>query len=438
VNGQLSRRAVLLGGAGCLLAACGGAGVLDSPALGGADFGTKATGTVQLWVRAATQALSAPIVAKFNATHPELNVVLTAIPDGQYVTKLATAIRGRNVPDVVDVDDINSTLLAYHDALTDITELVRPLPYLAKLSPGHLNLATLNDRIYALPYAADVSVLHFNKTLFTKAGLDPTKPPSSLTEVVTAARAINKLGGGVKGISFGGNSPGIMGFTGLPSVWASKDYLFRGAPGAQTANIADNRALRAFLQAYQTMWAEGLAEASSRTESGGTWGKDFLTGKVGIWPGNEGALVGSGLTKEFAPEVGVVPLPGAVSGTSVFDGGDNIAIPRGAKNASGAWEYIQFALQTDQQSLLPDAGYTPIRSDVATPAFRVKYPRTAVAVDALPTGYAEKTIAYNTAVNQTSGPFFTMWTRAVFDGDVDGAISAAQTGFTRALGQAQT
>ncbi|MET3805503.1 multiple sugar transport system substrate-binding protein [Nakamurella sp. UYEF19] len=438
MNAGLSRRAVLLGGAGLLLAACGGAGVLDSPDLSAAGFGTKATGTVQLWVRAATQALSAPIVTKFNNTHHDLNVVMTAIPDTQYVTKLATAIRGRNVPDVVDVDDINSTLLAYHDALTDITDLVKPLPYLDKLSPGHLNLATLGGRIYALPYAADVSVLHFNKTLFTKAGLDPAKPPASLAEVVAAARAITKLGDGIKGISFGGNNPGIMGFIGLPSVWASKDYLFRGEPGNQTANVADNRALRTFLQAYQTMWAEGLATTSSRTESGATWGKDFLTGKIGIWPGNEGALVGGGLTKEFATEVGVVPLPGAVSGTCVFDGGDNIAIPRGARNASGAWEYIQFALQTEQQSLLPEAGYTPIRSDVATAVFRAKYPRTAVAVDALPTGYAEKTIAYNTAVNQTSGPFFTMWTRAVFDGDVDGAFAAAQTGFTRALGQAQT
>jgi multiple sugar transport system substrate-binding protein len=192
------------------------------------------------------------------------------------------------------------------------------------------------------------------------------------------------------------------------------------------------------LEFYRDVWHDGLSSPSSRTETGATWGKDFLAGTVGLWPGNEGALIGNGITPAFAKQVGAVALPGAVSGSSVFAGGDNIAIPRGAKNASGAWEYIQYALQTAQQATLPQSGYTPIRSDVATAQFDAKYPRTAVALKALPRGYAPKTLAYNTAVNQVSGPFFAMFSSAVFGGNVDGAIHQAQTGFERALTQAET
>ncbi len=70
-----------------------------------------------------------------------------------------------------------------------------------------------------------------------------------------------------------------------------------------------------------------------------------------------------------------------------------------------------------QQSSLPAAGYTPVRTDVATKAFVRRYPRTAVALRALDqVGYAPKTLAYNTAVNQVSGPFFQMFTEVVFHG----------------------
>jgi multiple sugar transport system substrate-binding protein len=425
-----------LGALALLVSACAGAGTLPSPKITGAGFGQHAHGTVHLWVRAATQAASVPIVTSFNKSHPGLKVELTAIPDTQYVTKLSTAIRGRLVPDVVDIDDINSTLLAYHDALTDITALAKKLPYLHQLSPAHLNLATYRGRIYAVPFAADISALYYNKKLFRQAGLDPAKPPTSLDQVLTDARAINKLGHGIKGFSFGGDSPGIMGFTGLPSIWATKNTLFRGDLGEQAAHISDNPALRKLLQFYRDVWAQGLSQPSSQTETGATWGKDFLAGTVGIWPGNEGVLI-AGMTPAFAKNVGVVALPGALRGSSVFAGGDNIAIPRGAKNASGAWEYIQYAQQLAQQATMPASGFTPVRIDIATPAFAKKYPRTAVILKALATGYAEKTLAYNTAVNQVSGPWFSMFTSAVFGGNVAGAIRKGQTGFDRALTQAQ-
>lgn len=421
------------------MSACAGAGVLPAPDVSAAGFGSGATGTVRLWVRAATQALSKPIVDSFNRTHPGLKVVMTAIPDTQYVTKLATAIRGRSVPDIVDVDDINSTLLAYHEAFTNLTTLIKQLPYYRQLSPGHLNLATVGGKIYAAPYAADVSVLNYNKALFARAGLDPNRPPTTLAQVLADARAISKLGGGIKGFSFGGNSPGIMGFTALPSVWASGARLFAGPLNNQRATIAGNTALVKTLRFYHDVWAQGLSQPSSRTESGATWGKDFLAGKVGIWPGNEGALVAGGITKSFAADIGVAPLPGAVSGSSVFDGGDNIAIPRGARNASGAWEFIRYALQKSQQGKLPTSGFTPIRADVLTPAFAASFPRTAVALKSLTTtGYAEKTLAYNTAINQVSGPWFALFTQAVFHGGVTAAVAAAQPAFANTLRQALT
>jgi multiple sugar transport system substrate-binding protein len=421
-----------------VLAGCGG--TLPSPDVTRPGFGEHATGTVHLWVRAATQAGSAPIVKSFNKSHRDVQVDMTVIPDAQYITKLATAIRGRSVPDVVDVDDINSSLLAYHEALTDLTPLIDRLPYRDKLSQAHQSLATYRGHEYGVPYLADISVLYYNKDLFRQAGLDPSRPPRTLRDVLAAAQKITGLGHGIKGFSFGGNSPGIVGFTTLPSVWAEpKDRPFTGPLSHQRANVADNPGMRAMLRFYRAVWRDKLSSPSSLTETGPTWGKDFLAGKVGIWPGNEGALIADGISKQFAKKVGVVALPGAIGGSSVFAGGDNIAIPRGAHNASGAWEYIRYALRLSQQSSLPAGGFTPVRTDIATPAFTRKYPRTSVVLHALATvGYAPKTLAYNTAVNQVSGPLFKMFTSAVFHGHVDAAMRRGQQGAERALLQAES
>ena len=55
---------------------------------------------------------------------------------------------------------------------------------------------------------------------------------------------------------------------------------------------------------------------------------------------------------------------------STFDGGDDFVIPAGAPNASGAWEFIKWALEPAQQVQVPHAQVmTPIRTDILTPSF---------------------------------------------------------------------
>ena len=98
-----SRRGFLtLAGLGALAAALPAcSSVLPEPDTGASGFGTSATGRVEVWCRAATQTGLTTLVDTFNASQDRLTVELVPVPDAQYVTKLATAIRGRNVPDLV-------------------------------------------------------------------------------------------------------------------------------------------------------------------------------------------------------------------------------------------------------------------------------------------------------------------------------------------------
>jgi multiple sugar transport system substrate-binding protein len=400
-------------------------------------FGQNATGVVQFWDRNTTAPFGQLLVNRFNATHKNLKVVLTPVQDTQYVTKLATAIRAGSPPDLVGIDDINSTLFIYHKVFTDLTPLVNALPEKNKLSPGALNLTTENGHYYGTPYVADMSVLWYNKALFRRAGLDPNKPPATYAEILSDARKIKALGHGIYGFAFAGRCEGCLGFTILPDIWATKTYLLYGRPGSERAFIAGNVPLRQTLTVYQQLWAEHLSDPESRVETGATWGQNFLAGKIGMMALGYGPIAPAPAT--FLAQVGVTLLPAPDGGASAtFDGGANFGIPTGSRNPSGAWEFVKFALQQTQQSLAPSAGFEPIRSDVATPAFRAKYPFVATMLAGLSRGYAPKTIAYNTTFNQPGGPWLNMFTEAVFDGKVEAAIHTGQGGFTTALDLAKS
>ncbi len=395
-------------------------------------FGVNATGTVQFWARAVSSVLATKLVKEFNATHPHLKVVLTLTQPNQAVTKLATAIRAGTQPDVIGLNDINMPVFTREGAFMDLTSQISKLPYAGSLSPGHMGLATYQGKEYGVPFWADLSILWYNKALFSQAGLNPNDPPTTFAQILADAQKINALGHGVNGFTFAGDCQGCLGFTVQPDVWAAGSRLINGTIGSQTANITGNTALQQVLSLYRTMWADKLVPPADRTQTGTTWGKDFAAGKIGIMPGGYGQgfnLFSSG----FQSQVGAVPLPGPDGGYSTFDGGDDFAVLNGAKNPSGAWEFIQWVLQAQQQEQYPGLGATPIRTDLLTPAFEAKYPFDAVALKALARGYAPVTLTYNQTFNQPSGSWFAMFTAAVYDGNITGAMQQGQSGLTQEL-----
>src|SRR5215470_11982884 len=408
MRGFPKKRALTFGVAAAvalMAAACGNGSSDSSPS--SKTFGVNATGTVHFWARQATDGLAKALVAAFNASHKHLKVVLHLIPPNDDTSQLATAIRAGSVPDVVGLNDIDVPTFSHEHALMDITKYVNALPYKSALSPGHLKLATIGSTYYGVPYLADLSVLWYNKALFKKAGLDPNSPPTSYSEIVADARKITKLGHGIYGFSFAGNCQGCLGFTMLPSMWAAGQHMLNGPLGQQTANVASNAPLKTMLAAYHTMWAEHLTPAADQTQNGLTWGQDFEQGKVGILPGAYGfsaAMTSNQQRKDLTD----APLPAVDGGSySTFDGGDDFVIPAGAPNASGAWEFIQYALQQKQQFQFPALGETPIRTDILTPAFTEKYP-------------------YDAVYNEPGSPWFKMFEEAVYNGNVDNAISQGQ------------
>jgi multiple sugar transport system substrate-binding protein len=430
------RLAVITAGAALalVLAACGGS---SSPSSGAGQssktFGVNATGVVHFWARQATDGPAKALTAQFNATHKNLKVILHLTPPNDDTSQLATAIRAGSVPDVVGLNDIDVPAFAREHALLNITKYVNALPYKSQLSPGHLKLATIGSSYYGVPYLADLSVLWYNKALFKRAGLNPNAPPTSYAQIVSDSEKISALGHGISGFSFAGDCQGCLGFVMLPSLWAAGQHLINGPLGTQTANVANDAPLKTMLADYRILWAKKLVPVADQTQNGLTWGQDFEAGKVGILPGDYG-FAAAIKTKQQKADLADAPLPAVNGGGySTFDGGDDFVIPAGAPNPSGAWEFVKWALEPQQQAEYPTLGDTPVRSDVLTPAFAAKFPYDAVALKALAKGSVEYTLAYDAVFNEPGSPWFKMFEDAVYNGNLSGGLQEGQSGIQSTL-----
>jgi multiple sugar transport system substrate-binding protein len=421
-----------------LCAAACGSSPGSSTSTSSKAFGVGATGTVSFWARQATDPVAKALVAEFNKTHKNLKIVLHLTPPNDDTSQLATAIRAGDPPDLVGLNDIDVPTFSHEHALMNLTKYIDALPYKSSLSPGHLALATINGQYYGLPYLADLSVLWYNKTLFRKAGLNPNAPPTNYAEIVTDAKKIAALGHGIYGFSFAGDCQGCLGFTMLPSLWAAGQHLISGPLGTQTANVAKDAPLKTMLADYRTLWADKLVPVNDQTQNGLTWGADFESGKVGILPGDYG-IAAKFTTPAQKAEFADAPLPGVTGDNySTFDGGDDFVIPAGAKNPSGAWEFVKWALEPAQQQQYPALGETPVRTDILTKSFEQKFPYDAVALRALAKGSVEYTLAYDAVFNEPGSPWFKMFEDAVYSGNMSAALSEGQSGIQSTLDSVKT
>jgi multiple sugar transport system substrate-binding protein len=433
-RGYLSIAAAVAAGT-LALTACSSSGSGSSSGTSPSTFGVNATGTVHFWARQATDGPAIALVKEFNATHKHLKVVLHLTPPNDDTSQLATAIRAGSPPDVVGLNDIDVPTFSHEGALMDLTKYINALPYKSSLSPGHLALATIGNKYYGLPYLADLSVLWYNKKLFSEAGLNPNDPPTNYAQIMTDATKISALGHGIYGFSFAGDCQGCLGFTMLPSLWADGVHMIHGPLGNQTVDVANDAPLKTMLADYRTLWSKKMVPVNDQTQNGLTWGADFEAGKVGILPGDYGFATKMTNPSEFAD----APLPGVTGDNySTFDGGDDFVIPAGAANPSGAWEFIKWVLEPAQQAQYPSLGDTPVRSDVLTPAFAAKNPYDAVALKALAKGSVEYTLAYDAIYNEPGSPWFKMFEDAVYDGNMSAALQEGQSGITSTLQQVKS
>ncbi len=379
--------------------------------------------TLTMWVRESAAEPGKLMVDLWNSKHDN-KIELTAIPDTQLVTKLATSVAGGNAPDLVSFDLIYMPDFMKAGFLTDVTDQLAADPNYANHVQAYKDISTYEGKIYGVGFTPDVSVLVWNKDLFKKAGLDPEKGPATIQEIVDDARKIRALGADTYGFWFSGACPGCNIFVTSPLMVAAGSKIL---PKNGTDDALTGDGVKIVLEAYKTMWDEGLIPANAETDTGANFVSAFVGGNIGI-AGTGGFLIS--LMKREHPDFnyGLTLLPGVTAGqVSGFVGGDVVAIPAKGKNEAAAREFLTWVLSDEAQlDGLAKNSILTTRTDLADNAYTKGNEPVLVTAKALAAGYVPWVFHFADMVNSDSSPWIQMLQQAIFDGDVDGAIKDAR------------
>lgn len=405
------------------LTACAGDGG-DEPA-DNASAAPDATEpvVVTVWARENDHVID-PQAELFNNSQDAIVIEVTHVPDGDLLSKYATAIRTDDAPDIIDFDIIDAPLLSTQGVLEDLTDRIAGLDT-GNVVPAGLAIGQLDGRTYSVPVAIANSQMFWNKDLFAQAGLDPEDMPSSLAEVRAAAEAISALGEGYYGFSTIGGTGGA--YTGFPALWASGGTVLTDLGEDQTATF-DTPEVREYLGWYQNMWQDGLMPPTDEPnqDPGGVGLQTVAEGKVGIIFAGSWAIA-SDDAKRF--DWGYGPgIPGNDDGSfSAFVGGQNAGITAGSEHVDEAWQFLAWLL-TDEEAaqVLSDLGQVP--PDLAIAESLAEGDALAQSgIEALKVGQVPASIAYTAVINDANGPWAVASQSVIFQGaDIDAALERAQ------------
>jgi ABC-type glycerol-3-phosphate transport system substrate-binding protein len=220
-------------------------------------------------------------IATFEKANPNITVQSTYASQCWVAAPFTAALRAGTEPNVFYTyfTDLNQVLDAGQAA--DITSYVstKNVPALKSIDPTAMASVTAGKTLYGLPISNYTQGLIINRKLFTEAGLDPSKPPTTWAAVEQDAKAITKLGHGIYG--YGDYSAGNNGgwhFTSELDALGGQMV----DPATKTATF-DNANGQAILQALHQMRFVDHSMSPTQQLAWGTLQKQMAAGKLGMY-----------------------------------------------------------------------------------------------------------------------------------------------------------
>ncbi len=319
------------------------------------------------------------ITDAFNAENPDVLVTLTQIPPEEVtdVSKLVTAVRGGEGPDVYHVDRFIVAQYAAAGALQDLTELACGADPLEGYLPFARAEATYDDKPYAIPFDTDTRALYYNKTMLTEAGADLAEfdwanGPVTWDRVAEIATALN-----VKGTNGQYEKVGFV-----PWFNQGWHYTYGFSWGGvfydeAACEVTPNNpeVVAAFQWVYDYCAAQGPQElqafaGESKTPGFPAQENYFTVGTTAFQITGDWHLR---QMEQYGPEIdyGVtyIPVPTAGAEPSTWAGGWSLVVPEGAKEPEAAYRFAAYmAGEPGQRVYTKESAHLPTIEALVTEA----------------------------------------------------------------------
>lgn len=234
-----------------LLLAAAACATQSSP--GPATTSGPVTITFANWAAAetATRDHIAQTIADFEKANPGITVNSTPIAFSDIGHQLLLQNTSGNAPDVAEIAGNDTAALAEANALQPLDGVLSK-SFVDSLQPAEKSLGQYQGHLEAVPWTVAPFALWYNRSLMTKAGLDPERPPKTLDDLLTAMAAVKSKLPGVIPLGFDTTNRTF----GLDVNWPLMQD-FDANPFSGGKATADSPAMTRYLQFLRTVGQNG-------------------------------------------------------------------------------------------------------------------------------------------------------------------------------------
>jgi ABC-type glycerol-3-phosphate transport system substrate-binding protein len=336
------------------------AAIATVASLAGCQPASGGDGKVELRIAAFPPGTDAPAydaiaaqIADFEKANPNIHVIPV---EYEWIgTTFAAQLAGGSLPDVFTVPFTDAKTLLENGQLADVTAEVTALGYADKFNPIILDgVKDANGNIFGFPRQAYAMGLHYNRALFTAAGLDPDSPPTTWDEVRADAKAISDATGKAGFATMTFNNTGGWQLTNQTVAHGGRTQVDNG-DGTYTSTI-NNEGTKAALQfLHDLRWEDNSMGSNFLLDWSGI-NQEFGAGNIGMYTSGSDVYTSLIRSNGLNPDdygLTVIPQDGEDPGTL---GGGDIAVVSpniSADEKAAAVKWIDFYYM---QRLLTEKG----------------------------------------------------------------------------------
>ncbi|MEV6570941.1 sugar ABC transporter substrate-binding protein [Streptomyces sp. NPDC051577] len=281
------------------------------------------------------------VIDAFEAKYPEVKVRWEDVPGDGYNEKLVADARAGALPDVVNLSTDSFQLLGDRGMLADVAALDGKVA--EEYVPGaweQFKLPGRGDGVFAYPWYVTPEILTYNEELFERAGLDPSRPPTTVEQFFDCAERIAARSGG-RYAAFMADPKGR-----LPGDWQKMGVPILDASGS--AFTFDTDKAVEWVERMKDLYAKGAMPKESLLKADDI-NQLYGSGKLVFGPGSPGFVKD---IKRNAPQVYAhTRVAGAVTGTLGHIGiyAQSLGIRKDTEHPDAAAEFARWVTNGPNQ-----------------------------------------------------------------------------------------
>src|SRR6478752_2127597 len=282
-------------------------------------------------------------VKEFEKANPSINIksVEYQWTGPTFAAKLAAG----TLPTVFEVPFTDARTLGDNGQLADISAEAKALPYFSKYNPAVIAEGTTSKgKIVALPKGAYAQALHYNRKLFSQAGLDPNKPPTTWAQVQSAALKIAQKTGKAGYVQMAKND-NTAGWILTTVVYSLGGRMETGTGTKATATLNNSKTVTALNMLNAMRWTDN-SMGSNFDYGWSDINQAFAAGNVGMYISGSDVYTNLVSASNVDPSIyGLATIPLAKNATAgVLGGGTEVAVKPSASAAekAAAMKWIDF------------------------------------------------------------------------------------------------